>query len=97
MTTAESGYTWCGCRDCFEIVIGPMDRPELCSDCQEAGCEIDSGECQRFDAYTKECEHERWRVVDELISECIDCGIESFDGDIPGVHNASRGASHDPQ
>lgn len=48
---AESGYTWCGCRDCFEIVIGPMDQPELCWDCHQAGCDIDAGECQRFDAY----------------------------------------------
>ncbi|MQY22669.1 hypothetical protein [Nocardia macrotermitis] len=57
MTTAESGYTWCGCRDCFDIVIGPMDRPELCSDCHEAGCEIEGGECQwSYDYETAEWE-----------------------------------------
>ncbi len=73
MTNAESSYTWCGCRDCFELVIGSMDTPELCSDCQEAACEIDAGECQRFDAYTTECEHE-FRSVDEFNEECIHCG-----------------------
>jgi hypothetical protein len=90
MTNMESGYTWCGCRDCFEIVIGPMDRPELCSDCQEAGCEIGRGECQRDDAYTTECEHTYRRVIDEFNEECVDCGIQ-------GPVDASRGVSHDPR
>ncbi|MEV0292580.1 hypothetical protein [Nocardia sp. NPDC050710] len=50
-TTGESGYQWCACRDCFDIVIAGADQPTLCSDCQEAGCEIGEGECQRDDSY----------------------------------------------
>ena len=40
----DSGYTYCGCRDCFEIVVSSdMASPDLCDDCAEAGC--DGGEC----------------------------------------------------
>lgn len=61
-----SGYTDCGCRDCFDIAVSnDMDDPELCSECESAGCTrecdaLDSGalllsssemECQRDDAY----------------------------------------------
>ena len=51
----ESGYLWCGCRDCFEVVIGPITQLSLCSDCEEAGCELGEDECRRDDAYTTEC------------------------------------------
>ncbi len=47
-----SGYTECGCRDCFDTALSAdMRRPELCSECAEAGCEIGEGECRRGDAY----------------------------------------------
>lgn len=49
--TAASCYRWCGCRDCFDIVVGTATTTTLCDDCTTAGCEIDNGECQRFDAY----------------------------------------------
>ncbi|MBY8859288.1 hypothetical protein K7711_22650 [Nocardia sp. CA2R105] len=88
MTTAESGYTWCGCRDCFEIVIGPMDRPELCSDCQEAGCEIDNGECQRADAYGV-CAHMVRRVGTRFVY-CVDCGQTLHTVDIGGDTNGPQ-------
>ncbi len=35
-----SGYTHCGCRDCFETVVSDnVARPDLCDDCATAGCE----------------------------------------------------------
>lgn len=39
----NSGYHDCPCRDCFEVAIGcdDEDRPDLCHECEEAGC--DSG------------------------------------------------------
>lgn len=46
-----SGYTHCACRDCFEIVVSnDMSNPDMCSECEEAGCEEDA-ECKREDAY----------------------------------------------
>jgi len=43
-----SGYTHCACRDCFEIAVSSDTRePELCSDCEAAGCdESGESECQ---------------------------------------------------
>lgn len=32
-----SGYTPCGCRDCFEVALG--EDGALCWKCREAGCE----------------------------------------------------------
>jgi len=49
-----SGYTHCACRDCFNIAISSdTGEPELCSDCEAAGCSLQAndGECQRDDAY----------------------------------------------
>lgn len=62
----SSGYTHCACRDCFDTVVSSDDtKPELCSLCEEAGCEPYRPdypfyvalppymrECQRDDAYT---------------------------------------------
>lgn len=58
---ATSGYTACGCHDCFETAVsGDMDHPELCAECAEAGCSNYTNrpgflagyeECQREDAY----------------------------------------------
>lgn len=57
-----SGYTPCACRDCMDITVSSdTSKPELCSECKEAGCEDyaerDAGvadawrwECQREDA-----------------------------------------------
>ena len=50
----ESGYTDCSCRDCFDVAISSdIRKPELCNDCEEAGCskDDDDEECQRSDAY----------------------------------------------
>jgi hypothetical protein len=33
-----SGYNYCTCRDCFELVV-TEDGPELCDDCEQAGCD----------------------------------------------------------
>lgn len=61
-----SGYTDCACRDCFEIVVSDdTDTPDLCSDCEEHGCEPYRGpgrvshgwECKRPDAYGERCAH----------------------------------------
>jgi hypothetical protein len=45
----EAGYTHCACRDCFdETVSSDETKPELCSLCEEAGCDADGeSECER--------------------------------------------------
>ena len=55
--------TACACRDCVDTVSSDTSKPELCSECREAGCEpcpsdMRDGiigkrqfECQRDDAY----------------------------------------------
>ena len=54
---STSGYTDCACRDCFDITVSSdVSKPELCSDCAEAGCECHDEEtrgvdCKRDDAY----------------------------------------------
>lgn len=61
-----SDYTPCACRDCMNTAVSSNTaNPELCSECEEAGCvpygTADGGlfprtlpsafECQRDDAY----------------------------------------------
>lgn len=41
----DRGYHDCGCRDCFEIAIGPT--ASLCHECVDAGCSRDNQECCR--------------------------------------------------
>ena len=37
---AKSGYTHCACPNCFEVAVSSnMNEPELCSLCEEAGCD----------------------------------------------------------
>ena len=51
-----SGYTHCACRDCFETTVSnDMASPDLCHDCEDAGCEPDE-ECQSPHAYGGELE-----------------------------------------
>lgn len=59
-----SGYTNCACRDCMDVAVSSdMHKPELCSECQKAGCVAiapyndgvqfcSAYECQREDAYS---------------------------------------------
>jgi len=59
-----SGYTNCACRDCMDVTVSSdTSKPELCSECQEAGCVAiapyservqfcTTYECQRLDTYT---------------------------------------------
>lgn len=58
-----SGYTYCRCRDCFDVVVSDNDttKPDFCNECKETGCEEDK-ECQRSDAYG----------VSELISDAAE-------------------------
>lgn len=57
-----SGYTSCGCRDCFEIAItGDDDEPALCHGCEDAGCDAEGeSECEADHAYggDEELEHD---------------------------------------
>lgn len=50
----SSGYTYCACRDCFEIVVSnDMARPDYCDEC-EGNCGPEhslSEECQAEGAY----------------------------------------------
>ena len=65
-----SGYTHCGCRDCFDIAISSdMTKQELCLLCEDADCRVWDGtessfewECQRLDGIDIdledcECDH----------------------------------------
>jgi len=56
--TSKSGYTHCACRDCFdETVSADIRKPELCHECDLAGCDAHGkSECERQDAY--DCEDE---------------------------------------
>jgi len=58
----QSGYTLCACRDCMDAVMSSdVENPELCEECENAGCVIfdprsmglrtSYAECQRDDAY----------------------------------------------
>jgi hypothetical protein len=49
----NSGYTYCNCRDCMDVTTSSdTTRPELCSECIDAGCDTDgASECAREDAY----------------------------------------------
>jgi hypothetical protein len=61
--TPESGYTPCACRDCMDTTVSSdASKPELCSECRDAGCTAiapynegvqfcTTYECQRDDAY----------------------------------------------
>lgn len=66
-----SGYAHCACRDCFEIIVANNPaRPELCDECNTAGCG-DPGaqgwpECQRDDAYGAD-------VATDPQCSCRDC------------------------
>jgi hypothetical protein len=64
---STSGYTACACRDCFDCTVSSdVTKPELCSDCFEAGCSywhenkparmnyLNTYECKRSDAYGQE-------------------------------------------
>ena len=63
-----SGYTHCACRDCMDVTVSTdTSKPELCTECKEAGCNVYpagvaereaewrrnpvSLECQRGDTY----------------------------------------------
>lgn len=61
----SAGYNHCGCRDCFNVVVG--EPGELCDDCIEADCDPKC-ECQGKHAYEQHCGDE----------SC--CGEEDEDG-----------------
>jgi hypothetical protein len=53
------GYTFCACRDCFDIAIGEPNEA-MCVDCEDAVCVREHDDlmmpswhhdCQRPDAY----------------------------------------------
>lgn len=62
--TPQSGYTPCACRGCMDTTVSSdANKPELCSECTDAGCTNHNNlpgfmtgyglgyECQRDDAY----------------------------------------------
>lgn len=42
-------YVFCACRDCMDLAIGQPGA--LCSDCDAAGCEPYTEDCECPDAY----------------------------------------------
>lgn len=53
-----SGYTYCGCPGCFnEVVSDDMDHPDLCDECEEAGCDGE-GDCEVCDDRDYEVYHD---------------------------------------
>ena len=79
---AQSGYTDCACRDCFDVAINGDGEPALCGLCQQAGCDVDgASECQRDDAYGVEGSIETGQVYAALAGtyaaqshQCPQCG-----------------------
>lgn len=58
--SSESGYCECACRDCFEIAIrSECETDALCSECEEAGCEANNGECMVILSEEYDSEYER--------------------------------------
>jgi hypothetical protein len=49
ISNAESSYRPCACDDCPDLVVGIPG--ELCSLCENEGCDAQGSECQRPDAY----------------------------------------------
>jgi predicted nucleic acid-binding Zn-ribbon protein len=65
---AQSGYTDCACRDCFDVAINGDGEPALCGLCQQAGCDVEgASECQRDDAYGVEGSVETGQVYAALV------------------------------
>jgi len=66
-----SGYVYCACRDCMEIVVG--EPGDFCCECIEAGCpdyqgvEGMSQECQK----EPDCSECCWNAP-----SCADCKME---------------------
>jgi hypothetical protein len=48
--TLTSGHISCACLTCFNVFVGQMGEDELCSNCEEAGCDP-FGDCQRDDVW----------------------------------------------
>ena len=66
----SSGYTYCKCRDCFEIVVSnDMENPDFCDECEKAGCE-ENQECQRQDAYGCDGWNEDSELNDRYMRAC---------------------------
>ena len=75
-----SGYTYCACRDCFEVTVSDdTDNPDLCLSCKEAGCEPGK-ECQGPHAYGGDY---AW-VTHEAFVEAIHA-VSGIDPAAPGV------------
>ncbi len=50
-----SGYTYCRCLECFEIVASDdMENPDFCFECEEAECDgVSPCSCIRGDYITE--------------------------------------------
>jgi len=76
----SSGYTNCGCRDCFEIAVSDdIGEPELCSACEAAGCMVcdcvDKDSCRNQD---HRCCADHDDGYDD--DTCTDCTLDGCDG-----------------
>lgn len=49
--TLTSGHISCACLTCFNVFVGQIGEDELCSNCEEAGCDAFGGRCQRDDVW----------------------------------------------
>lgn len=61
-TQPQSGYTPCACRDCMDTTVSSdVTKPELCSNCKDAGCEPfapDSADYNALPGHMRECQRE---------------------------------------
>lgn len=50
MRRTVTGYHYCACRDCPELIVG--EHGDLCDACDTSGCDTSTHtECQAPDAY----------------------------------------------
>jgi hypothetical protein len=67
---AQSGYTDCACRDCFEIAITDHGEPALCNACEEAGCDV-HGECNCEVDHSLDDEDDFFGTLEERLDRAL--------------------------
>ena len=63
-----SGYTPCGCHDCFDVAISnDVNSPDLCGECERAGCTNHHGRPSFLTVYGMYNECQRWEDAEDAL------------------------------